>query len=258
MTLHGASVVFSSNVQGVLTLRELLGLRVITGPTPSSAYLRVTDVKWQYPMGHAIYKDVHTVVLEKKGKGFSVTLRGKVFFADVEMICTRRLKYLFFPYDMSTPHPDEEREFYSQCSLVDTGESMLDVEYRSVVAIEVPGEEAYDENGGLHHNVWEEMARKVSFRTVGLFPDTAEEPEPIRGPLHCPLFNSEKFVNDSGLKCFFNFGDFVDWFFRKGGHEHFLNDEDNNRTDDEDELVEFCQHYFGMSDYELEELKKYL
>jgi hypothetical protein len=222
MTLHGSSI-FSSTMERDVLLKGI-GLRAIT-PAFLGGSLSVTDHSWTTPMGCALYQSVDEVVLEKSGEGCCVTLRGKAFFGDIEMMLKRRLNYVFLVADG-----------YVEISPLDmaehTAESTLDVLYRSVVAVEVPEEEDFEEDGNLQP--WAEM-REIAFTNVGLFPDTAEEPEPLLGPVWCRLFQSERHLDQRGLKFFHEIEDFVDWFFDENGSDSFLDDPSDN------ERVDFCR-----------------
>jgi len=200
MTLSGSSLLSSKHERDNLLTK--IGLRIIT-PGILGGTVSVTDISWTAPMGCAIYQKVEEIVLEKSGRGFCVSLRGKVWFGDVEMILSRQLNYVFLVKDLDvTIYPLHEAE--------NTAPSILDVSYRSVVAVEVPGEDNFDEDGNLQH--WSEM-REIPFRNVSLFPDTAEELEPILGPVWCQCFQSERHLDKRGLKFFHELGDFVNWFF---------------------------------------------
>ena len=196
------------------------------------------DHTWTTPMGCALYQSVDEIVLEKSGEGCSITLRGKAWFGDVGMILSRRLKHVCLVEDANvrmTPLDTAEH----------TAESLLNVLYRSIVAVEVPGEECFDEDGNLQP--WAEM-QEIAFRNVGLFPDTVEEAEPVLGPVWCPIFQSEHHLDQRGLKFFLEICCFVDWFFHEDGSDLFL----DNPTDNE--RVDFCRSFFGMNQEELEQV----
>ena len=239
MTLHGSSI-FCSTMERDILLKGI-GLRAVT-PAILGGTLSVTDHSWTAPMGCALYQRVDEIVLEKSGEGCCITLRGKAWFGDVEMILSRRLKYVFLVEDdhvRMSPLDTAEH----------TAESMLNVSYRSIVAVEVPRLESFDEDGNLQP--WAEM-QEIAFRNVGLFPDTAEEPEPLLGPVWCPIFQSEQHLDQRGLKFFREIGCFVDWFFHDDRSDFFLDDPTDNQR------VEFCRSFFGMNQEALEEVRTFI